>query len=235
MNDYLKKLIFGYLYIHSLSRQVTLIKEWEIPSKLDTLNTGSHFFSLTLFSFGRTILLELCKFVSNNEEKSLIVWLHKAKENAKELSPSLYNKNSDDSRERIPLTAENYIKIIDEHLDQLQKHNNTIKSLKGRRDKVLAHTDKAFFNNPTKVFDKYPLSNLDINALMNSISEILSKHHLLLLHGDANMGVESTSDVDKILNYVRAFARVRKDKKVTHDCKIMVYKYLRDDYQENSN
>lgn len=80
LNEYLNNLIFRYLHIHSLNHQVSLILEWESPGKLQTLNIGSHFFNLTINNFSRTVLLELCKLVSNREQKSLIDWLRKAKE-----------------------------------------------------------------------------------------------------------------------------------------------------------
>lgn len=231
MNDYLKKLIFRYLYIHSLIRQVGLIKEWETQDGLETLNIGAYFFELTIFSFSRTILLEIYKLVSDNEDKSLMNWLNKAKDNATVLNPSRYNPNSSDSQSRISLSGTDYVKIIDLHFSELEKHKGTIQSIKARRDKVLAHTDKAFFNDPSKLFDKYPLNDLDISAFMETINNILREHHLLLLHADASLEVTSSHEVDLILKYVRAYARVRKDKRVTHDRKIMVYEYLRDDYE----
>ena len=233
MNEYLKKLIFRYLHIHSLNHQVRLIQEWESPSRLQALDIGSHFFGLVIFSFSRTILLELCKLVSNREDKSLIDWLNKAKENAKALEPSRHNSHSEGHQSRIPLTLDEYTKLIDEHLDQIFKHDKTIQRLKGRRDKIIAHSDKSFFNDPQKLIEKYHLNNPDISALMDTISEILREHHVLLLHADMTPEVASAHDVDIILKYVRAFARVRKDKKVTHDSGILVFKYLQDEYQES--
>lgn len=235
MNEYLEKIIFRYLYIHSLNQQVRLIEEWESQGRKEALNIGSHFFGLVMYSFRRTIILELFKLASNREEKSILDWLNKAKENAGALDPSKHNRNSDDRRSRIPLEADEYINLIKNHLHKLKRHSSTIQSLKGRRDKLIAHIDRAIFNNPQKLIKKYPLSGLDINALMDTISEILCEHHILLLHADVRIEISASSDVDQILKYVRAFARVRKDKKVTHDYGIRVYKYLGDDYEESTS
>lgn len=221
------------MHIHSLSHQIRLIQDWESPSKRQTLDIGSHFFGLAIFSFTRTVLLELCKLVSNREEISLIDWLNKAKENARALEPSRHNSRSGDHQSRIPLTLNEYTEIIDEHLDQLLQHDDTIQKLKGRRDKVIAHTDKSFFNDPQKVIDEFPLNDGDISALMDTIGGILREHHVLLLHADATLEVTSVRDVDIILKYVRAFSRVRIDERITREGGILVYKYLEDNYQEN--
>ena len=233
IKDYLDKLIFRFLHIHSLHRQISQISEWLIPGRIQTVNIGAHFFNLTLYSFGRTVLLELCKLVSEKEDKSLIDLLVKAKENAKALQPSDGQKCKDADGTKLSLEPDHYISIIDSHLAQIQKHSDIIQRLKGRRDKDIAHTDRTYFNDPQKLLEHFPLHDIDITSLMDTISEILKEHYSLLLHIDISMEISSLSDVEDVLKYIRAFSRVRKDKRLTHDYKIHVFKYMQDSYHED--
>jgi hypothetical protein len=232
LSDYLEKLIFRCLHIDSLNRQIKQILQWETPERIETLNMFSHFFGLSLYTFSRTVLMDLYKLVSDNEEKSIIDWLKKAKEHCSKLDVSRYDPNSSSRSNRKPLTNEEYIKIIDNHLAMINKHSTIIQNIKGRRDTVIAHTDRAFFNDPQKMLKRFPLSDIDIDTLLNSIKEILREHHVLLLHADLTMEVAALSDAESVLKNVRAFRRVWLDKRITRDCKIRVVEYLQDEYTQ---
>ena len=229
VTEYLEKLIFRYLHIDSVNRQVRQIQEWETPDRIDALNIGLHFFELALYTFSRTILLEICKLISSREQISIIDWLNTARENADQLDISLYDPNSTNGRGRKAVPSGNYLDIIDKQLTEIDKHKVTIENLKGQRDKVIAHTDKAFFNDPKKMHEQFPLSNLDISALMETISNILHYQHTLLLHSDISMEVTAVTDVETVLNHVLAFVRIRRDAKKLFDCGIRVIDYMKDD------
>jgi hypothetical protein len=235
IKEYLDKLIFRFLYIHSLHRQINQISEWMIPARIQAINVGAHFFNLTLYSFGRTVLLELFKLVSDNEDKSLIDFLTKAKENANSLQLSDDQDGNDADVTKLSLDPDHYRSVVDSHLAQIQKHSDVIDTLKGRRDKEIAHTDKTYFNDPRKLLEHFPLRDIDITSLMDTISEVLRQQYSLLLQADMIMRISSLSDVEDVLNYVRAFSHVKKDKRLTHDYKIPVYKYLQDDYEDPEN
>lgn len=229
---YLEILIFRCLHIDSLNRQIKQILEWETPERIETLKTGSHFFGLSLYTFSRTVLLDLYKLVSDGEDKSLIDWLNKAKEHCSSLDVSKFDLKSSSKNRRTELSNEEYIQIIDGHLDLIQNHSKTIQNLKGRRDTVIAHTDRTFFNDPNKMLDRFPLTDIDIDSLLDSIKVILHDHHSLLHHADVSMEVKALTDVESILKNVRAFRRVWKDKRITRDCKIRVFEYLQDEYKQ---
>jgi len=231
LSSYLENLIFRCLHIDSLNRQVKQIYEWETPERIEALDTGSHFFELSLYTFSRTILLDLYKLVSANEDKSLIDWLNKAKIHRSKLDLSVFDPESTNNDRRRKLTDDEYIQIIDAQLKSINKHSTIIQNLKGRRDTVIAHTDRTFFNNPRKMLNKFPLSDIDIDSLLETIKKILHDQHSFLFHADMSMEVKALTDVESILRNVRAFRRVWKDRRITHDCKIRVFEYLKDDYK----
>lgn len=230
MREYLEKLEFRFLFFRSLQSQIAKISEWESSTRIETLNMSHYFFRLTQYSFGRTVMLELYKFVSEKEDRSIQDFLSKAREHAEALEPSEYRPGLETGRSRVMLTPQEYRAIIGQQTEEMEKHSKTIERLKGRRDKDLAHSDTAFFNNPDKLLELYPLTNLDITSLMETISGILRKQHSLLFKEDMAMEVVNADDVDTVLTNARAFSRVWRDKRVTRDCGIMVYKYLEDDY-----
>jgi len=211
LRDYLEKLIRRFLYVKSLDRQLKLINEWDTPKRVEALNTGSTFFRLVTYTFARIILIELCKLVSDKEEKSLVDWLNKAKDHATSIEPTRYNPDYSE-REREPVKPEEYRRIISEQQAQLDANKNVINRIKAQRDKALAHSDAAYFNDPGTLYEHYPLSADDIDALMDTVSEILRTHHIHLLKADIDMEVHSLSNVDTILRLARAFSRAYKDR-----------------------
>ncbi len=228
LKEYLKKIIFRFLYIHSLHKQVLLISDWQKPGRIEAIQIGSYFFELTLYSFRRTIILELCKLLSEKEDKSLLDWLKKAKQNVKALSPSVYTSGVKSDGSRKVLEPDEYIRLIEEQICVIRRYDCLLNTMKTWRDKDIAHSDRAYFNDPSKLNDLFTVSDLDIRCLLGDVGEILRKHYSLLFHGDINLDVSSSSNVDTVLKYVRAFDRVWHDKRVTRDCKIRVFKYLQD-------
>ena len=213
LRDYLEKLIRRFLYIKSLDRQLKLINEWETPYRVEALNIGSYFFMLVTYSFARTILIELCKLVSEKEQKSLVDWLKKAKEHAAAIRPTRYNPDYSDT-ERESIKPEEYSIIIDSHEGQLDSQKAVISRVKAQRDRALTHADAAYFNNPQELYKHYPLSTSDIDGLMDTVSDILRTQHVYILESDLHMEISSAHNVDLILRLARAFHRVRKDKKL---------------------
>lgn len=58
----------------------------------------------------------------------------------------------------------------------LAEHEETIKSIKGRRDKIFAHRDKEYFGNPSAAFDNFPLSDDQVIALAQCLISIIGEH-----------------------------------------------------------
>ncbi len=176
LSTYLENLIFRCLHIDSLNRQVKQILEWETSERIVALDMGSHFFELSLYTYSRTVLLDIYKLVSEDEDKSLIDWINKVKEHCSSLDISIFDPETNNINRRRELSNDEYIKIADTHLELIKKHSTTIKNLKGRRDSVITHTDRAFFNDPRKMLDKFPLTDIDIDSLLESIKKILHEN-----------------------------------------------------------
>jgi hypothetical protein len=149
-------------------------------------------------------------FLSEKEARSLLDWLTKAKEHAASVKPTRYNA-SYSGGERKPIKPEEYRAIIDDQIAQLHARKDVIDRIKARRDKAIAHLDKAYFDDPKALDRDYPLGNDDIDDLMEVVSSTLRKHHSCLFEADMRMEVVSVHTVDTVLQYARAFMRARRD------------------------
>ena len=233
LREYLDNLIHRYLNIKSMNQQHKSILEWKTPTRIEALNLGSHFFLLVAYSLERTVLVELLMLLSQGEERSLLDWLKKAREHAAAMKPTRYNPNYSGG-EREPIKPKEYRALIDDQIAQLDARKNITERIKARRDKAIAHLDKAYFDDPKALYRDYPLSDNDINDLMEVVSSILRKHHSCLFEADIVMEVSSVHTVDTVLQYTRAFMRVRKDCDLIEKG-FMPQLYMRDDYQGKSD
>jgi len=230
IREYLEKLVRQYIMITGMNNQLKIMREWESPNRIEALNEGAYFFRLVSFSFTRTLLIEIAKFISEKENKSLIDFLITAKKNSKCLFPK---KNNPDSKNRDPITEKEFVEIIDNQLEEIEKHCEIISNINSRRDKAFAHTDKQYFNNQSKFYAQFPIKLADIENLMNTISEILRTQHSYLLNSDIDLEVKSTGNVDRILINNRAFNRVSRDKNLIK-LGIKPFEYGLDDYSNDN-
>jgi len=212
LRDYLDKIIHRFLNTKSIFHELKRINSWSTPERIETLNHGFHFFQLSTYSMTRIYMVELAAILSAREERSLIDWLKKAREHAKSISPTRYNPNCMDERE--PIKAEEYQSIIDKNQSELDNHKILINQIKAWRDKLIAHIDKKYFNEPSAIYQDYQISNTEIDQLIEAVSKILHEHYLYLFNADLRMEILSEMNVDSVLNYVRAFQRIRNDKEL---------------------
>ena len=168
-------------------------------------------------------------FLSAKEQASLIDWLMKAREHAPSLGPTRYNP-SHSSGEREPIKPKEYRAVIERHINRLEAQRDVIDRIKSRRDKAIAHLDKAYFDNPKALDEDYPLSDDDIDCLMDVVSDILRKHYSCLFDSDLRMEILSTRNVDLVLKYARAFQRARKDRTLIKNG-FKPINYMRDEYE----
>ena len=112
--------------------------------------------------------------------------------------------------------------------------------MKAWRDKAIAHLDTAYFNGPKALDEEYPLLDEEypltypyIDLIMEEVSDILRKHSSCLFAVDLRMEILSTKNVDSVLNYARAFQRIRKDRALIKKG-FRPVSYLGDDYEMSS-
>jgi len=223
---YLNKLINRLLYVKGLNKQLKLLREWETPNRIIALEIGSYFFRLVGFSFYRTLLIELCMLLDDREEKCINDFLIKANENAKAIEPKRFNLKS--GRREITNFTE-YQNVIREQQELIISKKNIVDNIKGRRDTSLAHSDATYFNNPDDIYVKYPLSDENIEDVIELATEILRMQHVYLLDSDLDIQVHVTSNIDTILWHTRGFNRVWFDERARP---LHPGLYKLDDYEE---
>jgi hypothetical protein len=211
LREYLKKLVRCYINIKSIHQERNSILEWMTPDKIETINRGIHFFYVATYSMSNTVLVELSKFLSENEKRSLLDWLKKTKEHAKSMQPTRHNVTSFTGR-RESIKPKEYCAIIDEQIAQLHARKNVIKRIKAHRDKAIAYLDKTYFEDSEALARDYPLGINDIDELLEVVDSILRKHYSCLFEADMRMEVLSAYNVNKILRDVRASRRVWNDR-----------------------
>lgn len=211
LRKYLKTLIHRFLNTKSLYQELKRIEGWEAPGKFEAFKLGAGFLELSRYTLWRIFLTEIAATLSSTEEKSLIDWLKKARQHAPSLEPTRYNPNHPYPN-RQAIQPQEYRTLIDAHISCLNTHQDLITRIKTHRDKVITHFDKAYFENPKKLDQDYPLSDNDITPLLTLVSEIFRKHHGCLFKQDPRMDLLILTNVDNLLRYARAFLRVRSDR-----------------------
>jgi len=212
LREYLEQIVHRFLNAKSLFCELKRINSWSTPEREEALNHGSYFFQLATYSMTRIYLVELAALLSDKEDRSLIDWLRKACVHARSICPTRYNPSEKNERESIK--PNEYREIIDKNIRELDSFNDLINRIKAWRDKSIAHLDKAFFDTPSAIYERYPINNSEIDQLIECVSQILHEHYSYIFHGDLRMEILSVATVDSILSYVQAFQRVRKDEKL---------------------
>ena len=233
LREYFDKLFHRYLYITILHQELKTIYGWNTSDRIEVLNEiGRGFFSLIVYNFQRTVLLELSMFLSKKEERSLFDWLKKAKEHAASVEPTSY-KATNDKHELIE--TETYCAIIDDQIAQLQDREDIINRIKAHRDKGIAHLEKKFFDiYYISLDEKYPLNDDDIDELMEVVSCILQKQYSCLFKAGTTTKVGTLQGVDKVLRYTYAWAQARKDFDLIKGNKVFrPAEYERDEYKQS--
>ena len=152
----------------------------------------------------------------------------KLKEHIETVSPTRYNLKT---KKREVIKLEVYKTIIERHLRLIHRKIDVIAKIKGFRDKVIAHSDKKYFNNPHAVLNKYHMDNAEIDELLSVITKVLKFHYGCLLKSNVDIKVHSSSDMNSVLVYVRAFDRVWHNKYLNN---IKKYAFKLDDYEASS-
>ncbi|MFH5883658.1 hypothetical protein ACG2F4_05055 [Halalkalibaculum sp. DA3122] len=227
LKQYLRTLVENFVYLNSILDQVNEFYSWFTENGDQAIRTGGWFYKVSLFSFKRILTIETCKFLLDREERSLIDWLNKAKEHANSLNPTEYRREGFEHK-LVPLTVEEYQSIIDEQIEALSNHDDLKNDLKSLRDKGFAHADKEYFENPDKLETDFLITWDDFNMIFKLISEILRRHHVLILNADVNLHLSAAGTIENILKHTRAFQRIWSNKKL-NDIKLKKYAFKLDE------
>lgn len=227
MRDYLNNLIQQQFFINGLNKQLKIFQDWKTDDRVESLNIGAYFFRLVTYSFNRTIIIELCKLLSDKEGKSITDFLIKSKGHYNSIEPTTFNTTLQ-QREKIKKVE--YLKTIEEQENIIFSKKDIINNIKAHRDKVLVHSDASYFKDRNKLYEDYPFYVNQVDELLTITGDILNSHHIMLLESDLEMEISSLSNVDSILTYVRAYHRIINDPAMEkHD----PLKYKWDDYNKS--
>lgn len=75
-----------------------------------------------------------------------------------------------------PITREQ----IDQQRALMDSHNGLVNNILGQRDKFFAHHDKEYFHDSSMLSSDFPLSNSDIETLINTAHKIIGEHSFAL-------------------------------------------------------
>lgn len=232
LREYFDKLVHRFLNIRSMRQQLKDVLAWTSPARIDALNRGHYFFQLAAYSLSHIVLVELVALLSYKEKRSLFHWLKRAWDSAAELKPTRYNPHGTRGG-REPVSVEEFRTMIDGHIAQLEARKDTITRIKGRRDKAIAHLDREYFDDPQALSRDYPLTDNELDDLIELVGSILRKHHSCLLGSDIIMEVKSAYTIDAVLEYTRAFMRARQDFALIKTG-FRPELYLQEDYEQGS-
>jgi len=214
LKDYLDTLVRRYLYIKSLRQELAVFDEWIRNGNGEFIKSGDFFFGLARYSFGRMALLELCKFTSTREERSIYDWLQKARSNSATIGATRHVPGCGFPDERKPVSPEEYSAIVSSHLKALDECDDVIRLLTTHRDKVLAHNDKDFFLNPSKIMINHPLHGVDIDRISTCIEEILRDQHVLIMESAIFLEVSGFGKLNSVLDTVRSYRKIIEDEEI---------------------
>lgn len=209
LRDYLKLLIGRVLAIKSTSQELRSSLEWRKGEKLETYRLGSYFLDLAAYSMSRTMLVELAAMLSSTEDRSLVDFLIKAREHAKQLNPTRENRTT---KQRETVAVVEFQSIIDDQLEALRQLDPIVNRIKARRGKSIVHFEKRYFDDSKQLYADFPLDNSDIDSVLETIDIVFKSHHSLLLAAGISMNVVSVHTLKTLLKYARAFQRARKDR-----------------------
>lgn len=210
MRGYFDNLVNRYQMMESLLKQTTILSQWRNSPHIEALHLGWHFYTLVSFSFARTVLVEICNFVSEKEERSLVDWLNKAAVHAKAIKPTKYIPNSIGG-DREPVSIGEYRTNITEQLGQLGQHSVIFNRLRIHRDKAIAHADSCVFDNPKKHYKEYPLNIEELAEVLGTIKDILTAQYSYIHGISSSLDIMSLNNVDSVISKSYAFWLARRD------------------------
>ena len=200
---YLEKLIGRFIFIKYIYDERENINRWlQRPEGSNAIEEGRSFFNLFQRISSQTLIIELCKFIDDDEKKSLVDFLNKCRKDAKQLESTL-SKAQEGFPKKVIL-PDLYAGSIDKIFEKLNAHKKTIHSLKFQRDKALMHTDASFCNNPDRHFENYPLSSEDLSSLLSTIEKILEDQAIYFLQSVFDFTLDTGRGVDRVLEMMRA-------------------------------
>lgn len=224
ISEFLDKLKMAFLYLNTFQAQLDQIFEWSKDNP-DSKHASGQFFELSIFSLKTMILLETYKIASEREQMSIRKFLDYCRNHYDALTPSQYEEG-----EYRKLNKEEYIRIIDDQISELNQFEDIIENLKGVRDKSIAHADQEYFQDQDKLYADFPIDEERFFALVDCLKRILRKQISLIKNSDSDLErIYGSYDAKGVLTSLRGFDRFRKNRQL-RDAGVWFAAFKQDDY-----
>lgn len=225
--EYLDKLKKAFLYLSTYQTQLDQIFEWNRNNPREPYLSGQ-FMEISIFNLQTMIMLETYKLAAEKEQISVRELLKHCSTHYTQIEPSVYDREAENQR-RV-LSKEEYETIINQNIEELKTHNETINNLKAIRDKSIAHADKNYFQDSDRLYTDFPLRWENVTNLMECLKSILKKHISLIQHVDSDLDrIYGTYDAKGMLTSLRGFNRFLGNRKL-RKAGVWFAAFKRDDY-----
>ena len=164
----LQKEIENYIhYYYGIKKSFDLYKYIKENSEIYPKETQqiAYFLKPILVSLLNSTLLDMSKILDCRNQKNINKLIETCIANVK-----LFCNKPDNIKER-----NEKLKLFKELKEEIEKNTSVIENLKTYRDVHLAHTDKKYFMNSKKLFEKYKTRYEDIENVLNLIIKSLNK------------------------------------------------------------
>lgn len=215
--------------LRELYVQLRTLIDWVVENGHESISDNYNFFDLVYYNFRDTVILELYKLAHKREERSLVDFLEKSKNNIKVLVKSFQVHNAL-GLNRI-VDEGSYQKLIDHHLKQIEEKSDLINCLAAARDEYITHSDKKHFFNDLDEGRIYGPSIQDIEILIQLFDQIFHEHHLILFQEDLSLELITEDGVDSVLVSLRALNRLKESKKL-NSSGIRLSEFFKNNYSD---
>jgi len=196
------------------------LKLWERLEKyksshLHELNQAPHFFNFTIKAHLDDALLTLSRILREQRDALTISeFLNFAEQNKGIFTTQAFEQHQRHKPNFIEYWTENHKPVTPENIEEdrqkLKSLEHTIDNLITWRDKVLAHTDRAFLLKGRIISKEYPLRRQQLQEVIESLVEILNRYSLAY---DSSTFLEKfigEDDVRHVMDYIRSHIEDRK-------------------------
>lgn len=179
------------------------LKLWERlesyrTSYLKELKQAPHFFNLTMKAHLDDALLTLSRILDKSKGDPLTIW--------KFLNFIEQNKEIFSVKSHIPITP----KVIQEDEQKLENLKETMDSLKGWRDNVLAHNDRQFYLKGKVISEEYHLQRQQLQEVIDTLFKILNRYSHAYNSSIWREKALGEDDVQNVMDFIRFHIQERK-------------------------
>ena len=211
---YYDKLIWETLFARAHLKLWGQLESFK-SSYLHELNQAPHFFNFTMKAHRDDALLTLSRILDKSKGDPLTIWkfLNFIGQNKEIFSTQTFCQRMKDNpyyedqvKSHIPITP----KVIQEDRQKLENLKETMDSLKGWRDNVLAHNDLQFYLKGKIISEEYHVQRQQLQEVIDAIVEILNRYSAAYSSSTFLDKFSGEDDVQYVIDFIRLHIQERK-------------------------